>query len=69
MSTKEILQSIKKLPFKERIMVIEKAVKTLHVTLDEQLEKAATSLLSDYKKDKNLTAFTSLDLEHFYEAK
>ncbi len=69
MSTKEILQSIKKLPFKERIIVIEKAVKTLNVTLDEQLEKAATSLLADYKKDKNLTAFTSLDLDQFYEAR
>jgi hypothetical protein len=28
---------------------------------DTQLEKAAKVLLTDYKKDKNLTAFTALD--------
>jgi hypothetical protein len=30
MSTKEILQGIKCLPFHERLLVIEKALKTLH---------------------------------------
>ncbi|TAG91274.1 MAG: hypothetical protein EAZ20_03405 [Bacteroidetes bacterium] len=34
-----------------------------------QLEFAANALYSDYKNDKELTAFTSLDFEHFYEAK
>jgi hypothetical protein len=69
MSSKEILQDIKRLPFHERLTVIEKALKTLHESSETQMEKAAKALLSDYKNDKNLTAFTSLDLEKFYEAR
>lgn len=69
MSTKEILQGIKRLPFHERLIVIEKALKTLHESADAQLEKAAKTLLTDYKKDKNLTAFTALDFEKFYETR
>jgi hypothetical protein len=69
MSTREILQSIKQLPFNERLSIIEKALKTLHESADTQLEKAANSLMADYKNDKNLTAFTALDFEKFYEAR
>ena len=69
MSTKEILQGIKRLPFNERLRLIEKALKTLHESADTQLEKASKVLLADYKKDKNLTAFTALDFEKFYEAR
>jgi hypothetical protein len=69
MSTKEIIEGIKRLPFNERLLVIEKAIKTLHESSNQQLGKAAKALLADYKKDKNLTAFTSLDFEDFYEAR
>lgn len=69
MSTREILQSIKQLPFNERLLIIEKALKTLHESADIQLEKAANSLMADYKNDKELTAFTALDFEKFYEAR
>lgn len=69
MSSKEILQDIKRLPFHERLTVIEKALKTLHESDEMQLENAAKVLLADYKKDKDLTAFTSLDFENFYEAR
>lgn len=33
------------------------------------LEKAVEVLYNDYKNNKNLTAFTSLDYENFYETK
>lgn len=33
------------------------------------MEKAAAALLGDYKNDQELTAFTNLDFENFYEAK
>ena len=69
MSTKEILQGIKRLPFHERIAIIEKALKALHESADAQLEKAAKALFTDYKKDKSLTAFTALDFEKFYETR
>jgi hypothetical protein len=69
MSTKEILNSIKQLPFNQRLSLIEKALKTLHESEDTQLEKAANSLLADYNNDSNLTAFTSIDFDKFYEAR
>lgn len=69
MSTKDIIQGIRKLPFSQRLRVIEKALKTLNESADTQLEKAAKALLSDYKKDKELTAFTAIDFEKFYEAR
>jgi hypothetical protein len=62
MSSREILQSIRQLPFNERLSIIEKALKTLHESKDAQLEKAASSLMADYKTDKDLTAFTAIDL-------
>jgi hypothetical protein len=69
MSSKEIIQVIKKLPFNERLLVIQKALKTLDESAGTELEKAAKTLLPDYVKDKNLTAFTALDFENFYEAR
>ena len=68
MSTREILQNIKQLPFNERLSLIEKALKTLHESKEDQLEMAAKTLMADYKNDKELTAFTALDFEKFYEA-
>lgn len=67
MSSKEIIQVIKKLPFAERLRVIEKALKTLHESTDSDLEKGAKALLSDYKNDKELTVFSAIDFEKFYE--
>jgi hypothetical protein len=69
MSTREILQSIRQLPFNERLSIIEKTLKTLHESKDTQLEKAANALMADYKTDKELTAFTAIDFENFYEAR
>lgn len=36
---------------------------------EEQRRKAATLLLEDYEEDKELTAFTELDTDDFYETK
>lgn len=37
--------------------------------MSNQLELAANELYSDYVNDKELTAFTSLDFDNFYETK
>ena len=37
--------------------------------MGNQMEFAANELYNDYVNDKDLTAFTSLDLENFYETK
>lgn len=69
MSTKEIIQEIKKLPFNERLLVIDQALRTLKSSSESQLENAAEDLLADYKEDKDLTAFNVLDFEEFYDAR
>ncbi|MGH2643708.1 MAG: hypothetical protein ACRDE2_07170 [Chitinophagaceae bacterium] len=70
METKEIIEAIRKMPIKERIMIIEQTAKTIH--LDEErgeMEKAADMLHDDYYSNKELTIFTDLDLEDFYETR
>jgi hypothetical protein len=68
--TSEIIKEIQRLPIQKRIFVIEKTIHSLRKHEDtNQLKKAADSLCSDYKSDKELVAFTNLDFEDSYEAR
>ncbi len=68
MTTAEIIREIEKLPMSERILVIEKAIRTLRREQDaRQMRLAGEELSEDYKTDKELTAFIDLDMEDFYE--
>jgi len=50
--------------------VVEETIKSIKKEeMQHQMELAANDLYNDYVNDKELTAFTSLDLENFYEAK
>ncbi|PIV57895.1 MAG: hypothetical protein COS14_12475 [Bacteroidetes bacterium CG02_land_8_20_14_3_00_31_25] len=70
METKEILKLIKKLPISKRMLVIERTIKTIRESeLRKKMIKASEFLLEDYRKDKELTAFTQLDYESFYETR
>ena len=69
MSTKEIIRAIKHLPVNERLMIIEAAVHTIRNESNGMVQEAVELLYNDYKTDKELTSFTSLDMENFYEAK
>ena len=70
MRTDEIIKEIQKLPVQKRIYVIEKTIHSIRKQDDtNQLKKAADKLLLDYQLDKELTAFTGIDFEDFYEAK
>lgn len=70
MRTSEIIREIQRLPVQKRIYVIEKTIHSIRKQEDANLlKKAADSLLVDYKSDKELTAFTNIDFEDFYEAK
>lgn len=70
MRTSDLIDEIKRLPMQKRILLIEK---TLHsIRQDEevnQMKKAVDLLLEDYKTDIELTAFTNLDYEQFYETR
>jgi len=70
MSSQEIIHEINKLPLQERLLIIEKTLEVIRSSeLDQQLSVAAEEMASEYKANKELTAFTSLDLEEFYEAR
>lgn len=69
MGTNEILREIKKLPVTDRITITEKILKSILADTRNIMEHASEVLYDDYKNDKELTAFTSIDLDKFYEAK
>jgi hypothetical protein len=70
MGTKEILKEIKKLPVSERMLIVERVLKNIREgAAKKNLEEAADALLEDYRSDKELTAFSSIEFEQFYEAR
>ena len=70
MRTTEIIKEIQRLPMQKRIYVIEKTIHSIRTHADQNLMKeAADALYLDYKSDKELTSFTQLDFETFYEAR
>ncbi len=70
MKTNEILKEIQRLPISKRIYVVEKTMHSIRTEEDRnQMSKAADKLLADYKTNEELTIFSKLDFEDFYEAK
>ena len=70
MKTGEIIKEIERLPIPKRIYVIEKAIQLIRKQEDAiQMKNAVNDLMADYKSDKELTAFTNMDMEDFYEAR
>jgi hypothetical protein len=70
MRTDEIIKEIQQLPLQKRIYVIEEIIRSIRKQSEkDQMEYAADSLYEDYKNDKNLTIFTDIDFENFYETK
>ena len=70
MRTNEILNEIKRLPVKKRIYLIEKVIHSIRKQEDnDQMKKAVDDLYADYENDKELTAFTDIDFEDFYETR
>jgi len=70
MKTSELIKEIKRLPIQKRIYVIEKAIHSIRQQEDaHQIEKAVNDLYSEYKTNSELTAFSNIDFEDFYETK
>ena len=70
MQTAQLMQEIFKLPLDKKFFVVEQTLKS--IKLDEgnkRLTMAAEALYHDYTNDKELTSFTLLDFEEFYEAR
>jgi hypothetical protein len=70
MGTSEIISEINKLPVSQRLTLIELTIKKIREEeKTTQLSIAAERLCKDYSNDPELTAFSILDQEDFYEAK
>ena len=70
MKTKELIKEIQKLPVRKRIYVIERSMHLIRKQEEEsQMKKATDELHADYQNDKELTIFTNLDFENFYETR
>ena len=74
MQTTQIIQEISQLPMADKLFVAEQIFKQLreeNFKSDEaeNRREAAKMLLQDYKTDKDLTAFSAIDHDDFYEAK
>jgi hypothetical protein len=70
MQTIDLILEIERLPKAQKLQVMEEIIKLIKKDdARHQMEMAAQELYSDYLNDKELTAFSSLDLENFYETK
>ncbi len=70
MRTRELMREIERLPIGRRILLMEKTLRSIRESDHKQKMAAAADLLdADYRTDSELTAFTALDLENFYEAR
>ena len=70
MKNTELIKEIQKLPLRKRIYIIERTLRLIRKQEEaNQMEIAAESLYKDYKDNKELTAFTNIDFENFYEAR
>jgi hypothetical protein len=68
MNTVQIINEMDKLPVYQRMIIAEHIIRSVrYIEQDKTLEIAAEHLYDDYKNDKELTIFTKLDGEDFYE--
>ncbi len=70
MDTSALIQEIERLPLTQKFLIIETTLQSIkrHETA-RQMEISAEALCDDYTNDKELTAFSILDGEDFYESK
>lgn len=70
MEVSTLISEIQHLPLTERFFIVEETIKSIKKEeLHRHMEAAAHQLRDDYLSDEELVAFSSLDLEQFYETK
>ena len=70
MRTAVIIQEINRLPIIQRVYIAEKTLQSIRMEeRQSSLKTAAEALLKSYQTDKELTIFTQLDCENFYETR
>jgi hypothetical protein len=68
MDTTVLLDHIYHLPIRERMLIAEHIIHSIRIENSElELEKSVEIMADEYRNDKELTIFTQLDSEDFYE--
>ena len=69
MEVLEIIRNVNCLPLSQQMLVAERIIHAVRYKEQPSMEAAAERLYDDYMTDRNLTVFTKLDCEDFYEAR
>ncbi len=70
MQENKILEEILKLPKAKQLYVVEKTMNSIRAAEEKnEMETAAKILQSEYEENEELTIFTQLDFDDFYEAR
>ena len=69
MEVLEIIRNTKRLPLSQQMLIVERIIHSIRQREQSSMETAAERLYADYMTDENLTVFTQLDCEDFYEAR
>ncbi|MFA5806557.1 MAG: hypothetical protein WC879_18140 [Melioribacteraceae bacterium] len=70
METKTILEQIGKLPIEDKMLIVERTIKSIREKeLKEKMFHAVSELEQVYKTNNELTVFTNIDFENFYDAR
>jgi hypothetical protein len=68
METLNIIQEIQQLPLDRQIYIAERILKTIRKKeIKSEMEHAANKLYKEYISNNELTIFTDIDFEQFYE--
>jgi len=68
MEVLEIMSNVNRLPLSQQMLIAERIIHSMR-RKQPSMETAAKSLYEDYMTDENLTVFTQLDCEDFYESR
>ena len=70
MQTLDLLKEINRLPLNKKFYIVEETLKSIKKEeLDVRMESAVKEMYSEYATNKELTEFTDIDFENFYESK
>ena len=70
MQTIDLIEEIQRLPLSQKFYVVEETLKSIKKEeMQHLMEFAANELYEDYVNDKELTVFTSIDFDKFYETR
>lgn len=69
MTTATIIKELNHLPLTDKLFVIEQTLKSIRKEKNSKLKRAVDLMFDEYKSNKELTIFTTLDKEEFYEAR